>query len=470
MLQSHPKFVLAKVNDSSCQHPLLVSFVYGSPNSQKRKHLWEALQSSIHLDRSPWVTIADFNAILARSEKKRGRVLGKMCPFICNFMDSAQLYGLSFQGLQFTWQSGGIIERLDRARCNTAWNTNFLNSMVTHLPRLKLDHMPLKLFLFPDTHSLQGRPFRFLAGWIEHPLFSDFVKENWKMSASMSSIHSKFTDQVKIWNKEDYGHIFTSKKFLSYKLEHIDIERDRTNSKFLKQVKMDTREELDNVLHHEEILRRQKVHSSILNRQVSDEEIKGTLFDMAPLKALGSDGFHALFYQFQWDHVGISNAVDFSQLRPISLCFVLYNLAMKIIANLFKVVFSRLFAPEQVGFVAGQNITDNIIIAQEVIHSVRGTQKNKKWMAIKIDLEKAFDRVRWDFIEVPLQTATRGVRQECPLSPYLFIIYMKWLDHSIRKAINMGNWSPIRLSRGSPPLSHLFFVDDLILFGYADEN
>ncbi|KAA3487461.1 Retrovirus-related Pol polyprotein LINE-1 [Gossypium australe] len=47
---------------------------------------------------------------------------------------------------------------------------------------------------------------------------------------------------------------------------------------------------------------------------------------------------------------------------------------------------------------------------------------------------------------------------------------MEWLGHSICKAIDMGNWSPIRLSYGGPSLSHLFFADDLILFGHADEN
>ncbi|KAH1098612.1 hypothetical protein J1N35_015533 [Gossypium stocksii] len=171
---------------------------------------------------------------------------------------------------------------------------------------------------------------------------------------------------------------------------------------------------------------------------------------MAPLKALGSDGFHVLFYQSQWDYVGVSicswvkevfegksidpelnntlivlipktpNPEDFSQFRPISLCSVLYKLVMKIIANHFKVVFPRFLAPEQTGFVARRNITDNIIITQEVIHSMRGKEKKRKWMAIKIDLEKAFDQVR--------------------------------------------------LSRGGPPLSHLFFADDLIIFGHANDN
>ncbi|KAH1082724.1 hypothetical protein J1N35_022485 [Gossypium stocksii] len=47
---------------------------------------------------------------------------------------------------------------------------------------------------------------------------------------------------------------------------------------------------------------------------------------------------------------------------------------------------------------------------------------------------------------------------------------MGWLSHSICNANEVGNWSPIRLIRDGPLLSHLFFADDLILFGHADNN
>ncbi|KAH1039339.1 hypothetical protein J1N35_041082 [Gossypium stocksii] len=77
---------------------------------------------------------------------------------------------------------------------------------------------------------------------------------------------------------------------------------------------------------------------------------------------------------------------------------------MKVIANRFKHIFPKIIAQEQTGFIAGRNITDNIIIAQEVIHSMR-CQKNRKWMTIIIDLEKAYDRVRWDFIHASLYPA-----------------------------------------------------------------
>ncbi|KAA3479141.1 Retrovirus-related Pol polyprotein LINE-1 [Gossypium australe] len=66
---------------------------------------------------------------------------------------------------------------------------------------------------------------------------------------------------------------------------------------------------------------------------------------------------------------------------------------MKVIANRFKVVFPNFISQEQAGFIAGRNIPDNVIIAQEVIHSMRSRKAGKNWMAIKLDLEKAYDRI-----------------------------------------------------------------------------
>ncbi|KAA3488495.1 Retrovirus-related Pol polyprotein LINE-1 [Gossypium australe] len=99
-----------------------------------------------------------------------------------------------------------------------------------------------------------------------------------------------------------------------------------------------------------------------------------------------------------------------SQFRPISLCLVLYKLVMKVIANRFKVVFRKISRPKQAGSVARRKSKDNIIIVQEVIHSMKNKQKNKRWMAIKINLEKAYDRVHRDFIDASLQAEENQAR------------------------------------------------------------
>lgn len=86
------------------------------------------------------------------------------------------------------------------------------------------------------------------------------------------------------------------------------------------------------------------------------------------------------------------NPLRFSDFRPISLCTVLYKIVTKVVANRLKVVMAKLVRPNQSSFIPGRHITDNILIAPEVMHSMRIKQGKVKWMAMKIDLEKAYDR------------------------------------------------------------------------------
>lgn len=55
-------------------------------------------------------------------------------------------------------------------------------------------------------------------------------------------------------------------------------------------------------------------------------------------------------------------------------------------------------ADNQSSFIARRHITDNIVIAQEMVHSLQKMQGRKGWMLVKIDLEKAYDRLHWELI------------------------------------------------------------------------
>lgn len=65
----------------------------------------------------------------------------------------------------------------------------------------------------------------------------------------------------------------------------------------------------------------------------------------------------------------------------------------KVLVNKIKVILPKLISLNQSTFIPSRHITNNIVITKEMIHSMR-TMK----MKIKIDLEKAYAKLRWDFI------------------------------------------------------------------------
>lgn len=93
---------------------------------------------------------------------------------------------------------------------------------------------------------------------------------------------------------------------------------------------------------------------------------------------------------------------DISNFRPICLNNIIIKIISKAIANRVKRVIGDLTGEWQSSFVPGQQTTDNIIISQEILHTLWQRKGRKEGMVVKIDLEKAYDMVDWGYLEAIL--------------------------------------------------------------------
>ncbi|XP_043687745.1 uncharacterized protein LOC122638959 [Telopea speciosissima] len=182
--------------------------------------------------------------------------------------------------------------------------------------------------------------------------------------------------------------------------------------------------------------------------------------------------------------------------RPISLCTVMMKLITKLLTARLKKILDMVIDPSQSTFIPGRYISDNILIAHELFHFIKKRKMNtsSQYMAIKLDMRKAYDQVNWYFIERLLLKLSfsvawvqlvmsciksisyslwsesehiipsRGIRQGDPLSPAIFIIYAKALSTIIRSAISKVDIHGIRIRNRGTAFSHLLFADDCFLF------
>ena len=74
-----------------------------------------------------------------------------------------------------------------------------------------------------------------------------------------------------------------------------------------------------------------------------------------------------------------------------------YKAVTKVIVEWLKEILPHVIAPTQASFVSRHQITDNVIIMQELLHTMRHKKGEKGYMAIKFDFENAYDRIQWSF-------------------------------------------------------------------------
>lgn len=195
----------------------------------------------------------------------------------------------------------------------------------------------------------------------------------------------------------------------------------------------------------------------------------------------------------------VSKPDRITDFRPISLCNVIYKIWSKIIANRIKPVLDEVISPTQSAFVPRRLITDNVLVAFEVNHFLkRNKQTRTHYMALKLDISKAYDRVEWlflkkvlfhlgfparlvDLIFLCISTVSysfllngaqfgylipaRGLRQGDPLSPYLFICCVEIFIRMMESSVARGSLRGVKIGPLAPIISNLCFADDTVLYG-----
>ena len=250
-------------------------------------------------------------------------------------------------------------------------------------------------------------------------------------------------------------------------------------------------------------------------------ECKKAIDMLSSGKSPGSDGFTADFYKFFWDDIkhllfdsfnhplksgllsidqkrGIlslspKKGKDIRYLknwRPITLLNTDYKILAKVLGTRLRNVLPELIHPDQVAYLKDRYIGQNIRIVDDILYYIKETNDNG--IIACIDFEKAFDSVEWSYIHETLKafkfgpnfikwtqimynnisscvmnngysssffTVSRGIRQGCPLSAYLFLLVVETLAAGIRQNTHISG-----MEIGNNKISVIQMADDTTLF------
>ncbi|KAL0367274.1 UNVERIFIED_CONTAM: hypothetical protein Sradi_3617500 [Sesamum radiatum] len=422
----------------------LMSVIYGDCDIIPMRELWAGLISlSEDIADDPWCILVDFNVIWDTSEV-RGR-MADSTNAMAEFRDcitTMALVHLPFTGCLFSWHncsqgSRSLWKCLDRVLVNEAWLDKWPRSQyISALPSTS-DHSPLILSGY-DRGREQGM-FCFDNFLAKFPGFLDSVMQTWShrihgtrmygMITKLKALKHTFRAQRKI-RGDLSNNVHLAKGFLEKAQALFDTYKEATLLQLVEigQGGNRTSRALDL-----SFLRPRLKHTITLEEAnalispITTQELKEAFFDISEDSAPGPDGYTSTFFKAAWPVIGgdvcaavleffqsgrilkqinanllalipkVQLPMQVSDFSPIACCNVLYKALTKILVRRLQTVLHLLIDYSLNAFILGRSIADNVMLAQELL---AGYNQNKlpPRCTIKIDIQKAYDSVNWDFI------------------------------------------------------------------------
>ncbi|GKA73603.1 RNA-directed DNA polymerase, eukaryota, reverse transcriptase zinc-binding domain protein [Tanacetum coccineum] len=486
--------------------------------------------------------MGDMNVTLDPSEHTAGiSSMYKDMQDFKNCVNSIEVEDIASSGLFYTWTKNlhktkqgdntGILKKLDTAIRNEAFICEYPNAHAILFPYLILDYCPMVLVI-PNTMQSKRKAFRFSNFVVENEEFPEIVRDFWndnhrgcqmfKITRKLKALKKPLIDLA--WKN---GDLFENVSDLRDKLKEIHKQIDiDPHNKMLRDNESATLRDYDKAVQKK--LSKEDVEFMV--KEVSNAEIRKAMFMIDDNKAHGPDGYSSHFFKKAWNIIGedvctavreffeigkilseinstiialvpkIQTPAKVSDYRPIACCNVIYKFISTVLTVRIKKFLGKLVSQNQSAFIPNRQIQGNILISQELLKGY-GRKNGPKRVALKIDLQKAYDPVNWSFLEVVLKgfgfhkkmvkwimvcvTSTsfsiavngescgyfkggRGLRQGDPISLYLFTLVMEILNLLMIRKIEHNGLFQYHFGCKQLKITHVCFADDLLMFCHGD--
>ncbi|XP_071721877.1 uncharacterized protein [Rutidosis leptorrhynchoides] len=429
------------------------TLVYGFNDARGRSSLWNDIRNLEHYVFGSWVLQEDFNAMIRRSDK-----LGGISLVASDTEDVKQFFG-SFSRIFTEVLEPGLsdhsplvvnLRSFERGKSKAFLKLKAVKKVLQGLNRREYASISERVYhtrqlVKAVQRDLQRDPMNSMLLDEERALVLEFRR--------VLELEKSFYFRKSRVNWMEFGDTNTAILHNSVKV--------RSSHNVITSIKLPTGEICtDQVLlcRSECVVERDfgfDSQAGMLNRDVSTVEIRDALWSIGSSKAPGIDDFNAYFFKKNWSLVG----EDFTEVVLSffsSGCLAKQFVISKILTARLALIQTELISPLQSAFVDGSVISDNILVAHELIRGYHKDLACTRSVSYSLMINGAVE----GYFE-----GKKGVCQGDPISPLLFILAMEYLSRSLASPPDCFKF---HLGCTELRLSHLCFVDDLFLFCHGD--